>query len=70
MKYANSVNAELKDFDFFNVGRLGAQVSSKTTTNTNAILLAALDMAERRILRLERAIQFAGINLATIELPE
>ncbi len=68
-KIPPTTSLKLEDFAFFNVGRLGAQISGKTTTNQNAILMAALDMAERRILRLEMALRRAGIEVEETELP-
>ena len=68
-KYLYTNSLKLEDLAFFNVGRLGAQISGKTTTSTDAALMAALDMAERRILRLEMALCRAGIEVEQTELP-
>lgn len=53
---------------FLTVGRLGAVVNSDRPVST--MTMAALDMAERHILRLEAALRKAGINVDELELPE
>jgi hypothetical protein len=50
------------------VGRLGA-VATENMSST-ALLVAALDMAERRILRLETALRHTGIEVERTELPQ
>ena len=41
----------------------------KESADTTAMLIAGLDMAERRILRLEMALRRAGIEIEAVELP-
>jgi hypothetical protein len=50
------------------IGRLGS-VATADMSNTS-LLVAALDMAERRILRLEMALRRASIEVELTELPE
>lgn len=49
-------------------GRLGATVPERSSPDY--ALTAALDMAERRILRLEMALRRSGVEVELVELPE
>lgn len=55
-------------FDELAIGRLGATVWPNQSQIS--MLVAALDMAERRILRLEMALRRAGIEVEHIDLPK
>ena len=50
------------------IGRLGAMVHPSAPSASMA--MAAQDMAERRILRIEAALRKAGISIDDLELPE
>ena len=54
--------------EMIGVGKLGATV--RKDFSDFGYLVAALDMAERRILRLEMALRRAGIEVEMTELPK
>ncbi len=62
-----TITLDMSRLPTISIGRLGATVPQ--AYDRTMMLMAALDMAERRILRLEMALRRAGIEVEHTELP-
>jgi len=68
MTETKPISLNISDFAQISVGRLGALTHQRASEIS--MLMAALDMAERRILRIEMAMRRAGIEPELVELPK
>lgn len=67
MSVGETITLDMSSIPQIAIGRLGAVVPQEF--DRTMMLMAALDMAERRIIRLEMAMRRAGLEPESVSLP-